>query len=884
MKLLIVESPAKAKTISKYLDGKYRVVASIGHIRDLPKSNKKAIDIAGGFVPHYEISPGKEKVVAEIRALAAKADEIVLATDPDREGEAIAWHIAEATGLDDPANGLPVPKRVVFHEITKDAVQSAIEHPREIDQNLRRAQEARRVLDRLVGYDLSGLIWKKVRYGLSAGRVQSPALRIVMEREREIRAFKSHKFWVIEADVKAAKAGAAEKNKNAGTTKATDEKFTVTCTEEPTDFKQVEKILDIARCKSGTNGAKWHVVSVEESEVGRSPRAPFITSTLQQTASSRLGFAPSRTMSIAQRLYEAGLITYMRTDSTNLSKVALAQAATIIEKNYGKNYHQFRTYASKSKNAQEAHEAIRPTNLSTQNAGHNDEQKKLYRLIWQRTLACQMAEARMLRTRILANVVSNISKNGVADSVEKIPDFAANGSRTIFDGWLAADPEARGDDVELPKVAANDPLVLVSISTNGAPANPTDAVRSIEKETQPPPRYTEAGLVKELEKRGIGRPSTYASIIRTIEDRGYVEKENKALKPTDTGDVVSSFLEENFMKYINDSFTAEMEDSLDDIALGKRDYIKTLKDFYTPFAREVKEKEKTAKLTTLGDADAKYVCPKCGSTMIIKLGRGGKFLSCSRYPDCDGALMMDGMEIKKTVPIGHDPVSGLPIYVLVGRFGPYVQLGEKVPKVKKVKKPRIKKAKKIKKVDTKDEKKDTSEVTEKSETKIAEPAEILAEPAAKPRMSSIPKGTNLSTITVADALRYLSLPRLLGNHPTDSKPITASAGRFGPYIVHDSDFRSLKKPDDVYTVTLARALEILAQPKATRKGAPVKVRVIGEHPKTGKDIVLYRKASAPADSTDSLFFKRGFQQIFVPRDIDPEKMTVEQAVEILGKK
>jgi DNA topoisomerase-1 len=864
MKLLIVESPAKAKTISKYLDGKYRVVASIGHIRDLPKSNKKAIDIAGGFVPHYEISPGKEKVVAEIRALAAKADEIVLATDPDREGEAIAWHIAEATGLDDPANGLPVPKRVVFHEITKDAVQEAIEHPREIDQNLRRAQEARRVLDRLVGYDLSGLIWKKVRYGLSAGRVQSPALRIVMEREREIRAFKSHKFWVIEADVEAAKAEngeSAEKNKN------NDGKFTVTCTEEPTDFKEVEKIIDIARgTHSKANGGKWHVVSVEETEVGRSPRAPFITSTLQQTASSRLGFAPSRTMSIAQRLYEAGLITYMRTDSTNLSKVALAQATTIIEKNYGKNYHQFRTYASKSKNAQEAHEAIRPTNLSTQNAGHNDEQKKLYRLIWQRTIACQMAEARMLRTRILANV---ISKNVTSNPAETIPDFVANGSRTIFDGWLAADTEAKGDDVELPKVAAHDPLALVSTTANGAPANPADAVRSIEKETQPPPRYTEAGLVKELEKRGIGRPSTYASIIRTIEDRGYVEKENKALKPTDTGDVVSSFLEENFMKYINDSFTAEMEDSLDDIALGKRDYVKTLKDFYTPFAREVKEKEKTAKLTTLGDADAKYICPKCGSPMIIKLGRGGKFLSCSRYPDCDGALMMDGMEIKKTTPIGHDPATGLPIYVLVGRFGPYVQLGEKVLKVKKVKKPRLKKIKK-------------SELAEKSETKIVEQAEMT--PVVKPRMSSIPKGTDLSKITVADALRYLSLPRLLGNHPTDGKPITASAGRFGPYIVHDSDFRSLKKPDDVYTVTLARALEILAQPKATRKGAPVKVRVIGQHPKTGKDIVLYRKADAPADSTDSLFFKRGFQQIFIPKGIDPEKMTVEEAVEILGKK
>jgi DNA topoisomerase-1 len=708
---------------------------------------------------------------------------------------------------------------------------------------------------------LSGLIWKKVRYGLSAGRVQSPALRIVMEREREIRAFKSHKFWVIEADV---------------TTKKNNvERFTLTCTGDPekqTDVKKIQAIVICAQTKD------WHVVSIEESEVGRSPRAPFITSTLQQTASSRLGFAPSRTMSIAQRLYEAGLITYMRTDSTNLSKVALAQAAAIIEKNYGKNYHQFRTYASKSKNAQEAHEAIRPTNLSTQNAGHNDEQKKLYRLIWQRTLACQMAEARMLRTKIVANVHDNalrVTTSGMPMEMT-MPDFAANGSRTIFDGWLAADPEARGDDVELPKVAANDPLALVSTT-----ANPADAVRSIEKETQPPPRYTEAGLVKELEKRGIGRPSTYASIIRTIEDRGAVEKENKALKPTDTGDVVSSFLEENFMKYINDSFTAEMEDSLDDIALGKRYYVKTLKDFYTPFAREVKEKEKTAKLTTLGDADAKFVCPKCGSSMIIKLGRGGKFLSCSRYPDCDGALMMDGMEIKKTTPIGHDPATGLPIYVLVGRFGPYVQLGEKVPKVKKVKKPKkprtTKNAKKTKKGDT-------SELTKESETKIIEPAEIVAEPATKPRMSSIPKGTNLSTITVTDALRYLSLPRLLGNHPTDSKPITASAGRFGPYIVHDSDFRSLKKPDDVYTVTLARALEILAQPKTTRKGAPVKVRVIGQHPKTGKDIVLYRKASAPADSTDSLFFKRGFQQIYIPRDIDPEKMTVEQAVEILGKK
>ncbi len=856
MKLLIVESPAKAKTISKYLDGKYRVVASVGHIRDLPKSNKKAIDIAAGFVPHYEISPGKEGVVDEIRTLAAQADEIILATDPDREGEAIAWHIAEAVGLNDKKNGLPAPQRVVFHEITKDAILEAIQHPREIDENLRRAQEARRVLDRLVGYDLSGLIWKKVRYGLSAGRVQSPALRIVMEREREIRAFISHKFWVIEADLSA--------DGKTGTKNGASAKTTFTCTDEPTDFAKVEEILAISRKND------WHVVSVDETEVARAPKAPFITSTLQQTASSRLGFAPSRTMSVAQRLYEAGLITYMRTDSTNLSKVALAQIANVIENDYGKKYHQFRTYSAKSKNAQEAHEGIRPTNLTVANAGANDEQKKLYRLIWQRTLASQMADAKTLRTRIIANVKAKekISEKTGGTSTT-IPDFVANGSRIIFDGWLAADPEARGDDVELPKINANDNLNLIE-------------ARSIEKATQPPPRYTEAGLVKELEKRGIGRPSTYASIIRTIEERGYVEKEARALKPTDTGDVVSTFLEENFMDYINDSFTAEMEDELDDIALGKREYEKTLREFYIPFAREIKNREKTAKITTLGDADAKYKCPICGSSMIIKLGRGGKFLSCSRYPDCNGALMIDETEIKKGTPIGMDPTTGLPIYVLVGRFGPYVQLGEKVPKEKKVKKAKAPKKPKVAKDSKKKTKADAAiEVAPALEPAVPAVAPVPAV-AAKPKMSSIPRGVDLSKITVEDALRYLSIPRVLGNHPADGKPITASAGRFGPYIVHDSDFRSLKTPDDVYTVTLARALEILAQPKIVRKGAPVKVRVVGPHPKTGKDIVLYKKASPSANGSDRPFLKKGFKIISIPREIDPEKMTIEEAAALLA--
>jgi len=747
MKLLIVESPAKAKTISKYLDGAYTVKASVGHIRDLPKNNKKAIDIEGGFIPHYEISPGKEKVVAEIIELSKKAEEVILATDPDREGEAIAWHIAEATKLKN-------PKRVVFHEITKDAVLEAMKHPRKIDENLRMAQEARRILDRLVGYDLSGLIWKKVRYGLSAGRVQSPALRIIMEREREIRAFQSHAFWVITAD----------------TETTTKTPLLLTCTEEPTDFSVVEKIL-----KFGKDNP-WEVTDVDESTVKRSPRAPFITSTLQQAASSRLGYAPSRTMSVAQRLYEAGHITYMRTDSTNLSQVALNDIAKVVEKKYGKGYFELRTYNKKSKNAQEAHEAIRPSHIEVESAGLNDEQKTLYKLIWERTVASQMTDAELLRTKITASI-----KSAPSD----FPAFTANGSRLVFPGWLIADPEARGEDVELPKITVGSGLNLKDI-------------KSEEKATQPPGRYSEAGLIKELEKRGIGRPSTYASIIRTIEERGYVEKENKALKPTDTGDVVSSFLEANFMHYINDSFTAEMEDSLDDIANGDKEYTTTLRKFYIPFQKEIKIMEKEAKITNLGEADSMYKCPKCGLSMIIKLGRNGKFLSCSTYPDCEGALMMDGTEIKKDEPIGNDPATGLPIFVLVGKYGPYVQLGQRVAKPKKSDAPKVKKPRR----------------------KKGDPVVPKPEPAPKPRMASIPKGMDLSNVTVTDAVKYLSLPKVLGVHPTSGKNITANIGRFGPYIVCDGDFRSIKikDGDDPYTITLDRAITILNTPKVLRKG------------------------------------------------------------------
>ncbi len=717
--LVIVESPSKIKKLEGFLDKDYIVMSSVGHIRDLPKSNKKAIDIEGGFIPHYETSKGKEKVIKDLQNALHKVDDVYLASDPDREGEAIAWHLKEALGL-------KKPKRITYNEITKEAVLDAIKNPRDIDMNLFRAQEARRVLDRLVGYDLSGLIWKKVRYGLSAGRVQSPALRIIMEREREIRAFIPEAYYVIYANL------STQDNKK--------EVLKFTCNEEIKDKDRAEEIIK----KSENKKDDWYVVDIQSSEVKRSARPPFITSTLQQTASTRLGFSPSRTMRAAQKLYEHGAITYMRTDSTNLSKQAMAQIAQFVTKNYDAKYLEVKNFASKVKNAQEAHEAIRPSDIFKITAGSTDDEKKLYRLIHNRTVASQMSDALTLRTKIITSI-KNYEK-------ENFPEFNLNGSRIIFDGWLKADPDSQGEEVAVPKI------------DKGADLNFID-IENIEKFTEPPSRYTEAGLIKELDKRGIGRPSTFASIMRTLEERAYVEKVGRTLKPTDTGDVVSSFLEENFADYISDSFTSEMEDKLDLISNGEAKYLDTLKDFYGPFSKDVKSKSNTAKITNLGDSHFK--CPKCGGDMTVKLSKNGKFLSCSRFPECDGALTIDGVEIKADEPIGVDPESKLPIFVKTGRFGPYVQLGEK----------------------TKENK--------------------------KPRMASIPKEVDISNVTVEQALTYLSLPRTLGINPTNNKEVIANKGRFGPYVGCDGDFRSLKT-DDVYTVTLERALEILNTPKKPR--------------------------------------------------------------------
>lgn len=787
-KLLIVESPAKAKTIAKYLKGEYAVRASVGHVRDLPKSNKQAIDIEGGFIPHYEISLGKEHVIKELKSLAKEAKEVVLATDPDREGEAIAWHLFEALKLDPKKT-----KRITFNEITEDAVVEAMQRPRDIDDNLRKAQEARRVLDRLVGYDLSGLVWKKVRYGLSAGRVQSPALRILMEREREIRAFVPEAYFVVSAHTKT----------------KTNDPLPLVCVEEPKSQKETDEIVEKAK------KAAWSVKEMEQSPAGRSPRPPFTTSTLQQAASSRLGYSPSVTMRLAQKLYEAGHITYMRTDSVNLSAGAVAALGTMVKKHFGAEHHEVRAYKTKSKNAQEAHEAIRPAHPEKDHAGANEQEKKLYRLIWERSLASQMKDAKVMRTKIIAEV---------ADA--QVPDFAATGSRVIYEGWLLADPRARGEDVELPKVEKGEPLTLVSIDAEA-------------KETQPPSRYTEAGLVKELEKRGIGRPSTYATIMKTLNDRGYVEKQGRTLIPTATGDVVSSFLEGNFASYISDSFTAEMEDELDEIALGKRQYEKTLADFYKPFRQEVHRREKEAgKITDLGPVPKEFPCPLCGSPMVYKLGKSGRFMSCTRFPECTGARGEDGSIISSdgAKPIGTDPETKLPIYVLSGRFGPYVQLGEAPEKPKGRKKTKT-------------------------------------DASLMPKRASLPAGKDPALVTVEEALKYLSLPRTLGVFPGTEKDIVANTGRFGPYLAYDGEFRSLKAPDDPYTITLERAVTILKEPKPTRKGEKV-VGEVGPHPKTGRMIKIY-------ESKSGQYLRKGFKRFSLPDEKTAETLTLEDAMRIL---
>ena len=657
--LVIVESPAKAKTISNFLGKKYIVRASMGHVRDLPKS-KMGIDVEHGFEPDYIVPMEKKKVITELKGFLKKDTHLYIATDEDREGEAIGWHLLQALKVDPKKTKID---RIVFHEITPGAIKEAIEKPRQIDVNLVDAQQARRVLDRLVGYELSPLLWKKVRYGLSAGRVQSVAVRLIVEREREIRAFKAVEYWSIKAQfTKGKEVFEAELAKIKG------KKFDVN---NEKDAKAIVKLLE---------KSLYSVLNVEEKEVTRNPSPPFTTSTLQQEAARKLGFSVKRTMTIAQMLYEGvehhkgthGLITYMRTDSVNLSKVALEQAKEVITEEFGKEYalSSPRLFKGK-KGAQEAHEAIRPVDLSIKpddlKSYLDKDQLRLYELVWKRTIACQMKEAKLKALGV--DIIPEDQKDYV---------FRATGQTIVFAGFIRAYVEGTDN----PEEELNDSEKLLPVLKVGDKVDLKELIPD-QHFTKPPARYTEASLVKKLEAEGIGRPSTYAPTITTIMTRGYVEKEAKQLKPTDLAEVVTDLLVKHFSDIVDYKFTAEMEETLDEIAEGKKKWVPVMEEFYTPFHKNIEMKNETLKkedIVNLEKSDEK--CDKCGSAMVVKLGRFGKFLSCTNYPECKNAKPMAGgqvvekseeqKELEKKLSGKKCEKCGEPMEVKTGRFGSFL--------------------------------------------------------------------------------------------------------------------------------------------------------------------------------------------------------------------
>jgi len=645
MDLVIVESPAKAKTIAKYLGKGFVVKASFGHVRDLPKS-KISIDVKNDFTPTYETPLKAKKVVADLKKYVAKADTVYFATDEDREGEAITWHLAKILKIDE-----KTAQRITFDEITKTAIQNAIKNPRKINLQLVDAQQARRILDRLVGYELSPLLWNKVRRGLSAGRVQSVAVRIIVEREREIEAFKADEFWTLEANLKSAGGEFIAKLR-----------------------AQDGKVLDKLEIKSSENAQKineqlkkasWQVSGVEEKQVGRSPLPPFTTSTLQQTAANRLGFSTKKTMMLAQRLYEGvelgeegatGLITYMRTDSLNLANEALSSIRTLISSQYGEKFlpEEPRYYKNKSRGAQEAHEAIRPTdaNRKPENVAQYVEKDmaRLYDLIWRRAVSSQATDARF-------NAMTVDIK---ADNF----DFRATGSRVDFPGFLQIWGLDKTKEVILPDIKEKELLELLSL-------NP------LQHFTQPPARYSEAGLVKALEEHGVGRPSTYAPTIETVQKRGYVEKnlEDKRFRPTDVGKIVNDVLVEHFPQIVDMEFTAKMEEDLDRIADGTKEMVPILKEFYEPFHKNLIVKSKTLNKDEITTEKTDLKCPDCGKPIILRLGRNGKFYGCSGYPDCKYTAPASDKEKEEmaAAPTGKIcPDCNRDLVIKRGRFGTFL--------------------------------------------------------------------------------------------------------------------------------------------------------------------------------------------------------------------
>ena len=846
MNLVIVESPAKAKTINKYLGDNYKVLASYGHIRDLPSKNG-SVDPEQDFKMEWEVDSFSKKYLKEITDAAKDSSKIILATDPDREGEAIAWHVKEYLNEKKLLKDKEV-ERVVFNEITKKAVIHGIENPRKIEPLLVDAYMARRALDYLVGFNISPILWTKLPGSKSAGRVQSVALKLITEREHEIESFQPEEFWTLSIKF------IDDKNQN------------VTASISQLDNKKIEKFSfrnkeDINKAISNINKKKFIITDISSKVVNRNPSGPFTTSTLQQTASSRLGFGASRTMQIAQKLYQGieiegetiGLITYMRTDGTNLSKDAISAFRDYIKKEFGDEYlpKDVLNYSGKkAKNAQEAHEAIRPTDIirtpQSLKKYLSTDQNKLYDLIWSRALSSQMESAKFDR-----NTITIMSENN--DTICK-----ASGSVLKFDGFIKIYNNQSKDDNE---------SILPSMSKG--PIN-IEALMDEQHYTQPPPRYSEASLVKKLEELGIGRPSTYASIISTIANRGYAEILNKRFFPTDRGKLISAFLEKLFSKYVDYNFTAGLEDQLDEITTGKESWIKVLELFWKDFnsnVSEVKEKRTREVLDLLNDSLGELIfdkdnegnivrkCQLCNTgTLSLKNSfRGGAFIGCSNYPECKFTRPLSKAKAAAQAQLAEPKFigkheNGNDIYLKNGRFGPYLQY-EKIHadiEIEKVSKKK-KKTKKLK-----------SDVNE-----------LL-------KNVSIPKGLDLKSIDLEKAQFLCSLPKSLGINPDNQKEITLNIGRFGPYLKCENKSARIENVEELFSIGLNRAITLIAEAKPGRMSSSM-IKDLGEHPEDKKPVRIMKGQYGPYIKYKSL-------NATIPEEKDPAELTMEEALILIEKR
>jgi len=831
MNLVIVESPAKAKTINKYLGSDYKVLASYGHVRDLPSKDGSVLP-DDDFAMHWEVDAKASKRLSEIAEAAKAADRVILATDPDREGEAISWHVLEILNKKKALKDTDV-QRVTFNAITKSAVLEAMANPRQLDMELVDAYLARRALDYLVGFNLSPVLWRKLPGARSAGRVQSVALRIVVDREMEIERFKAQEYWSVEADLV-----------------ADSPPFTAHLVKH--DGKRVQR-LDIVSeamamaAREAVHSGDFTIKSVEKKPAKRSPAPPFTTSTLQQEAARKLGFTAQRTMQAAQKLYEGvddtgGLITYMRTDGVYVTPEGIAQAREAIGQRFGPAYvpAEPRYYKTKAKNAQEAHEAIRPTNIlrSPDTLRLENDLQRLYELIWKRMIASQMESARLDRTTV--EIETPDGQTGLR----------ATGQVVVFDGFIAAYEEGR-DEKQKGAEDEEDEGGRLPALKEGAKAK-VEAIRTYQHFTEPPPRFSEATLVKKLEELGIGRPSTYASILTTLRDREYVRMDKNRFYPEDKGRLVTAFLEQFFAKWVEYDFTAALETQLDEVSAGDLDWKTLLRRFWQDFhaaTQAAGELRTTAILDHLNEALGPHIfpdkgdgsdpreCPLCHQGQLsLKTSRFGAFIGCSRYPECKYTRPVaspdaaDGGAESGDRELGVDPATGQPVHLKIGRFGPYV--------------------------------------------------ETTPPDADKPKRSSLPKGWSPASIDLEKALRLLSLPRDVGPHPEDGKMITASLGRYGPFVAHAGTYANVADIEEVFDVGLNRAVALLAEKRAGRAGrtsAAATLKELGAHPETGEAVQVMAGRYGP-------YVKSGKINATLPKGTAPEDMTMEAALPLLAAK